>query len=401
MNHDGSAYDHQATDDHDLTDPTQDQHGPDHYRPSYLGAHRKTKKRRSFSGCFAVLVALVVVVGGAYYVGTQGYHYLKDHLSHPADYAGPGHGSVLFQVEQGDSVGAIGRKLQQRGVVASVDSFTQAANGSTAIQVGYYQLKKRMSGDEAFKVLSNPDNIVTTSVTIPEGLRVVDTVAILAAKTKFPRSAFEAALKDPTALGLPSYAKGNAEGYLFPSTYGFGPDEKPADMLKDMVDRWRQSAQENDLESGAEAQGRSPGEIMTIASLIQAEGRGSDMPKVSRVIYNRLDGPGDQQGTNGLLQIDASVNYALGRKGVVAVTTDDTHVDSPYNTYAHPGLPPGPINSPGDAAIKAALHPADGDWYYYVTVDLRTGKTEFGHTYQDFLHFKDELAQYCTTSRRC
>ena len=206
-------------------------------------------------------------------------------------------------------------------------------------------------------MLSNPKNIVTTAVTIPEGLRVADTVAILAAKTKFPKSAFDAVLKDPKALGLPAYAKGNAEGYLFPSTYGFGPKEKPADMLKDMVDRWRQSAAENDLVKGAQAQGRTPGEIMTIASLIQAEGRGSDMPKVSRVIYNRLDGPGDQQGTNGLLQIDATVNYALDRKGVVAVTTEDTQVDSPYNTYLHPGLPPGPINSPGDAAIKAAAAP--------------------------------------------
>jgi UPF0755 protein len=92
---------------------------------------------------------------------------------------------------------------------------------------------------------------------------------------------------------------------------------------------------------------------MTIASLIQAEGRGDDMPKVSRVIYNRLDGPGRQEGTNGLLQIDATVNYALNRKGVVAVTTDErTTRDSPYNTYVHPGLPPGPINSPGETPSR-------------------------------------------------
>src|SRR6476661_7380166 len=132
-------------------------------------------------------------------------------------------------------------------------------------------------------------------------------------------------------------------------------------MLKDMVDRWKQSAADNNLESGAAAQGTTPAEIMTIASLIQAEGRGSDMAKVGRVIYNRLDGPGDKQGTNGLLQIDATVNFALDRKGVVAVTTDEAHnTQSPYNTYIHPGLPPGPINSPGDEAIKAAVHPADG-----------------------------------------
>jgi UPF0755 protein len=119
------------------------------------------------------------------------------------------------------------------------------------------------------------------------------------------------------------------------------------------------------------------------------------MPKVSRVIYNRLDGPGDQGGTNGRLQIDATVNFALDRKGVVGVTQDEIdNTDSPYNTYQVVGLPPGPINSPGDAAIKAALHPADGPWYYYVTVNLRTGETKFGTTYQEFLGFKQEFRQY-------
>jgi|tagenome__1003787_1003787.scaffolds.fasta_scaffold20816436_2 UPF0755 protein len=372
------------------------------YDPYYLGGARKRKKQRGFSGCLAVLIALVVVVGGAAVVGTKGFHYLQDHLQHSADYSGPGHGRVLFEVQKGDSTSAIGRHLKNQGVVASVDSFLGAAAGHTGIQVGFYQLKKKMSADEAYRVLKNPKNIVTDTVTIPEGLRVKDIVAILAAQTKYSAADFRSALKDTSALGLPSFANGNPEGYLFPSTYGFGPKEKPADMLKNMVDRWKQAEQEHGLEAGAEALGKTPAEIMTIASLIQAEGRGADMPKVSRVIYNRLDGPGDQGGTNGLLQIDATVNYALDRKGVVAVTTDETtSTDSPYNTYQHAGLPPGPINSPGDDAIDAALHPAKGDWYYYVTVNLRTGETKFGNTYQDFLGFKQEFKQYCTKSDRC
>jgi UPF0755 protein len=372
----------------------------DHYEPHYLGGSRK--KKRGFSGCFAVIVALAVILGGAYFVGSRGYHYLKDHLSSAEDYPGPGHGQVLFQVRSGDTVSEIGRELKQKGVVASVQAFMDASHGKTGIQVGYYQLKKKMAAQDAFKVLIDPKHILTTKVTVPEGLRVSDTVAILAARTKYSTQQFESALQDTAALGLPSYAKGDPEGYLFPSTYGFGPKEKPADMLKDMVDRWKQAADENDLEAGAEAQGKTPAEIMTIASLIQAEGRGSDMPKISRVIYNRLDGPGDQGGTNGLLQIDATVNFALDRKGVVAVTTDETqNTQSPYNTYLHPGLPPGPINSPGDAAMKAALHPADGPWYYYVTVNLRTGETKFGTTYQEFLQYKQEFTQYCQTSDAC
>jgi UPF0755 protein len=381
--------DHLALDDQD-----------DAYDPPYLGGSRK--KKRGWSGCIAVLVALVVVLGGAYVAGTKGFEFLKNHLDSAPDYPGPGHGRVLFEVHDGDSTSQIGRNLKTQGVVASVDAFLNAANGHTGIQVGFYDLKKKMSADAAYKVLADPANIVTDTVTIPEGLRVVDIVAILAAKTKYSTSDFQSALKNTAALGLPAYAHGNPEGYLFPSTYGFGPKETPTQMLGDMVDRWKQAAQQHHLESAAQALGKTPAQIMTIASLVQAEGRGNDMAKVARVIYNRLDGPGDQQGTNGLLQIDATVNYALHRKGVVAVTTEETqNTDSPYNTYLHPGLPPGPINAPGDDAIDAALHPADGDWYYYVTVNLRTGETKFGKTYDDFLRLKQEFAQYCTTSSRC
>lgn len=393
---DGSPYDPRGGELDEQDVPSGD------YDPTYLGGARKKERRRSVPGCLAVVLALVVVVGGGALVGEKGFHFLKDHLTHSADYSGPGHGKVVFQVKQGDSTATIGRNLKAAGVVASVDAFINASNNKNTIQVGYYQLKKKMSADEAFKVLDDPGNIIKNTVTIPEGLREVDIVALLAAKTKYSVSDFDTALKNTAALGLPSYANGNAEGYLFPSTYGFGPTEKPIDMLKDMVTRWKQAATDDGLVAGAQRVGKTPAEVMTIASLIQAEGRGSDMPKISRVIYNRLDGPGSREGTNGLLQIDATVNYALHRQGVVAVTTEETqNTDSPYNTYLHAGLPPGPIDSPGDEAIKAALNPAPGDWYYYLTVNLRTGLTKFGKTYQDFLGFKQEYAQYCTTSSRC
>jgi UPF0755 protein len=410
MNDDANEYDVER--DHlNPQDPTYDADGApvesdasdpdDGYDPYYLGGARK--KKRGFSGCLAVLVALAIIVGGGYFAGSKGFHFLKDHFgSTAADYPGPGHGQVLFQVKTGDTVSGIGRELKSLGVVASVDAFSKASNGKTGIQVGYYQLKKKMSAQDAFDVLINPKNILTTTVTIPEGLRVADILPILAAKTKFPVSAFQSALKNTSALGLPSYANGNPEGYLFPSTYGFGPKETPADMLKDMVDRWKQAVHDDGLVAAAQQLGKTPAELMTIASLVQVEGRGSDMSKIARVIYNRLDGPGDQGGTNGLLQIDATVNYALHRKGVVAVTTSETqNTQSPYNTYLHPGLPPGPIDAPGDAAIKAAAKPAAGPWYYYVTVNLRTGETKFTADYNQFLQFRQELAQYCQTSSAC
>jgi UPF0755 protein len=167
-----------------------------------------------------------------------------------------------------------------------------------------------------------------------------------------------------------------------------------------MVARWEQAATDNDLEAGAEALGYSPQEIMTIASLIEAEGRGEYRVKIARVIYNRLEI--DPNPAAGFLQIDATVNYALDRELVAVPTSEDLEVDSPYNTYANKGLPPGPIEAPGDASIQAALHPAEGPWFFYVTVNLKTGETKFTDDYDEFLQFKQELQEYCETqSQRC
>ncbi len=170
-------------------------------------------------------------------------------------------------------------------------------------------------------------------------------------------------------------------------------------MLSKMVDRWRQAAEEADLEARAKELGYTPGEVMIVASLVESEAnREQDRGKVARVIYNRLE----TDATNGLLQIDATVNYALGRDLGLALTTEDLQVDSPYNTRRYPGLPPGPIESPGDAAIEAAANPTEGDWVYYVTVDLDTGETKFTDDYDEFLQFKNvELAEFCAGSDRC
>jgi len=177
---------------------------------------------------------------------------------------------------------------------------------------------------------------------------------------------------------------------------------KPPRILKMMVDRWREAADAAGLEEKAAELGKTPGELMIIASLIEAEGRGDDMPKISRVIYNRLDGPGDKGGTNGTLGIDASIAYGLGLSpGSTELTPEQLAEDTPYNTRINAGLPPTPIESPGDDAIAAAANPADGDWYYYVTVDLSTGETKFYEDYDGFLEGRDEYKAYCETSDRC
>jgi UPF0755 protein len=165
-----------------------------------------------------------------------------------------------------------------------------------------------------------------------------------------------------------------------------------------MVKRWRQAADDAHLESAAKKLGYTPGQLMTVASLVEGEAaRDEDRGKVARVIYNRLEG----NETNGLLQIDAAVNYGLHQKLGVGLTTAQLQQDTPYNTYTRPGLPPTPIEAPGDAAIAAAANPTPGGWYYYVTTNLRTGETKFATTYNQFLGYKRELEQYCQTSSAC
>ena len=359
----------------------------------YEGGRRR--KRRGLPGCLAVLVALVVVVGGLWFGVSKGVDLLRDQFSDPEDFAGPGRGRVVYQVEEGDSVADMGRGLKKAGVIASVQAFLNAARAepdSTGIQVGFYQLQKQMPAADALEVLLDPDNILRNTVTVPEGLRVEDIIQVLAKKTDFSVAQYERALDNPAKIGLPDYAKGNPEGYLFPSTYDFGPKETPASILTAMVDRWRQAAEEADLEAAAADLGYTPHELMTVASLVEAEAaRDEDRGKVARVIYNRLEG----EETNGLLQIDATVNYAADKELGAVPTTEDLEIESPYNTYRNPGLPPGPIEAPGDAAIAAAAEPAQGDWYYYVTVNLRTGETKFAETYDEFLTYKNELREYC------
>ena len=380
---------------HDPSRPGEPIEASEPIEPGRSG-RRRAEGRRGLPGCVAVLVSLAVLVGLLYLGVSWGLGKVRDQFSSADDYPGPGTGKVTFQVHSGDTAAQMGRDLKSDGVVASVQAFIDAANAnaeSAGIQAGYYPLKKQMKASDVVDVLVDPGNLVKNTVTVPEGLRAVDTVAILAKATKFSTADFTKVLDHPARIGLPSYAHGNAEGYLFPATYDFGPDATPTSMLADMVTRWKQAAQDADLEGAASRLGYTPEQLMTVASLVQSEGRGSDMPKIARVVYNRLTGTE----TNGLLQIDSTVNYAAGNHLTAVPTTADLQIDSPYNTYRNPGLPPTPIEAPGDDALRAATHPASGGWYYYVTVNLRTGETKFASSYDEFLTYKAELKHYCET----
>ncbi|HWJ82663.1 MAG TPA: endolytic transglycosylase MltG [Nocardioides sp.] len=359
-------------------------------------SHRARKKR---SGCLPILIVLVlVVVAGVLAWNKVLSPWWDDITGGPADYPGPGHGQVMVQITEGESIPQMGAALEKLGVVQSSDAFVDAASANadaTGIQAGTYVLKKEMKASDVVAYLADPKHLAQDLVTVPEGMRTSAVLDLLAKHTDFPRSAYEKVLQDPGQLGLPGYAHGDAEGYLFPATYAVTPVSTPATILKAMVDRWHQAADDVGLEEKAKDVGLSPAEVMTVASILEFEAqRDQDYPKVARAIYNRLD--------DGMaLQSDATVAYANGLSGEVFTTDEQRNIDSPYNTYVHTGLPPGPIGNPGEKTIDAALHPADGDWLFWVVVNLRTGKTVFSDTYEEHQAAVEKLRAYCAKSDAC
>jgi len=331
-------------------------------------------------------LVLVVVVGVAFAASWAAIVLLQRWTGGPADYPGPGTGQVVIEVVPGATASDIGQTLAANEVVASAEAFVSAAlndDRSLGIQPGFYELQQRMSGDQALQLLLDPASRVETSVTFPEGLRLGQTVDRLVEASALPRGDFEAQLADPKSLGLPAYARGSAEGFLFPATYTFDPDASAKDMLRAMVDRYLVAQQDLDLKRRAAEVGLTPRDAVTVASLVQAEVSEEDFGKAARVVYNRL--------AAGMpLQFDSTVNYAL-ESDDLTLTDDQLGVDSPYNTYLNPGLPPGPINSPGAAALEAALNPPEGDWVYFVAVAPGSDATRFTADYDEFLRFKDEF----------
>jgi UPF0755 protein len=342
---------------------------------------------RALAPTVAMLVALVVLIA----LGFGGYK-IYQHFQSP-DYSGPGFGEVTVQVNPGDTAESLAPRLVQLGVVASTSSFVSAVKQSpdpTGLQPGFFRLHKHMNAALAYKLLLNPDSRIQSVVVVPEGLRLTQILARLeATKSPIPASAYAKAVRDTAALGLPSYARGNPEGYLFPATYDITPGMNATSVLQAMVARFDQEATSVNLASAAAAIHRTPAEIITIASLLQVEGGTSKyFGLVAEVIYNRLN-------AHWKLGLQSTVNYAL-HLNRTSLTQSQLAVDSPYNTYIHTGLPPGPIDSPGDAAIQAALHPAHGNYTYFVTVN-KAGLTEFTNSAAVF----HELEAECQRNGVC
>jgi UPF0755 protein len=347
------------------------------------GPRRPRRRRwRWIAPLVALLVILIPLGIGASYV----YSFYQSKY-HPADYSGPGTGRLVVQVPSGATPTSLGPELTKLGVVASARAFVLAAEHSSnpsGLLPGFYGMHLHMKASLAYALLLNPENLVQVPVTIPEGWRLSQIVAYLGAKSGIPASAYQAVLKNPAQLHLPAYADGKAEGYLFPATYEVVPHESALGVLTAMVQRFDQEAAQLNLPAAAKRVGLTEGQVIIMASLVEAEGgKLSDYPKIARVIYNRL-------ARNIPLELDSTVLYGLNTYGIMA-SDAQLKSTSPYNTYRHKGLTPGPIDSPGAAAIQAVLNPAAGNWIYFVTVDPKTKETLFTASEAQFEQYKAEL----------
>ena len=202
--------------------------------------------------------------------------------------------------------------------------------------------------------------VVTVPLTIPEGFTLLQIAPRVAELTQIPAEEVEAHLRDPDAAGEWDVPGPTLEGYLFPDTYRFAPGVSLDSVIRLMVNRYR-SFWTQAKRSRAEALGLSEREVTTLASIIQGEARRTEeMATISGVFHNRLE-------IGYLLQADPTVQYALGARRERLLFADiESVAEHPYNTYTHPGLPPGPIGAPGEAALEAALDPTDVEYLYFV-----------------------------------
>ncbi|MFI5849450.1 endolytic transglycosylase MltG [Micromonospora chalcea] len=370
------------------------------------GRHRRgaVRRRQGKSGggrgktLLALALALILlggIGGGAFY----GFDRVQNYFVTP-DYDGSGTGEVTVEIKQGALLADMADALVAADVVKSTKAFIEAAeenSRSKNIQPGTYKLRKQMSGDAAIAAMLDLKNRIVNGITIPEGLTAKTVYKRLSEKTDIPVKDFEAAAKDPIALGVPDWwfkrsdgktVKPSIEGFLFPDTYEIPPKATAETVLKLMVNNFltvtsnMQYAEKVQQDRG----GITPYEALIVASLAQAEaGNKADLGKVARVAYNRVYG----EFPCNCLEMDVTVNYYFeltGQKTKASKDMTAAELDNPKNPYNRKlrGLVPSPINNPGKEALEGALSPPPGKWLYFVAIS-KDGRSAFAETYDEQL----------------
>ncbi|NBM16515.1 endolytic transglycosylase MltG [Streptomyces sp. GC420] len=360
------------------------------------GRGRGGEPRKGRSG-MACLIVAVVLVGGVGGVAYYGYQFYQGRFGAAPDFAGSGNGTVTVEIPDDTPLNGIGQILKEKGVVKSVDAFVSAAQDnskSQSIQAGVYTLRKEMSASAAIELMLDPSSL--SNFIVAEGRRNVQVYELIDKRLGLKKgTTADVAKKEADNLGLPDWAnddpdiKDPLEGFLFPAAYSVTEEKKPKDVLKEMVARANKEYSAYDLEAKAEELGlTSPLQVITVASLVQAEGKThDDYRKMASVIYNRLKPTNTD--TNQKLEFDSAFNYLKNQSEINIATSEIRNFDDPYNTYFYRGLPPGPIDNPGKVALEAAMKPDKGAWMYFVSVD--GDKTQFAKTLQEHNKLVEEF----------
>ncbi|MEY3279316.1 MAG: hypothetical protein RIR63_508 [Actinomycetota bacterium] len=281
---------------------------------------------------------------------------------------------VPISIAAGATGAEIAKILEQAGVVASAESFFRAAVAdpkAASIAPGTHALSLKISGKQALDQLLDPKRI-TDLIKIAEGAwdsEVFKQISETKIWSENPRDTAKQVLLPKGVTRL--------EGVLFPAQYSFAEGTSQLDALQSMVNRFSKAISTIDF---TDPEGKlNTQQLITLASLIQAEGRSQDFAQISRVVRNRL--------ALGMpLQFDSTVHYVMKSRGEIFLSSKSTKLKSPFNTYQNRGLPPAPIGNPGLEALKAAIAPAQGDWLFFITV--APGDTRFTKSFSEFNNWK-------------
>lgn len=291
---------------------------------------------------------------------------------------------IEVYISEGSSATDVSNMLERDGVVRNariLSAYLNYKRVADRLKVGHYAFPKGANISEVKNILLEGPLIKSKWITIPEGFSLKRIAERIEGKGKLKEDDFLELASSPKNFGYDFLAVGieTLEGYLFPQTYKIELDTTNEQFIEMMLNEFKVQLQTIDLDK-MKAMKISMHQLITVASLIERETKiPAERKLVASVIYNRL--------ANGMpLQIDATVQYTLP-EWKDRLLYSDLEVDSPYNTYRNKGLPPGPICNPGMESIKAALHPAETSYLYYVLKD-DLGNHHFASTYKEFLEAK-------------
>lgn len=337
----------------------------------------------------SALLSLVILVTSFSFVLTKFFGSASKFDSRP----------ILFTINRGASFSFVASELEERGIINSsfgIKLLADFTSVTSKIQSGDYILDKTMTPQEILDLITRPvEATKVVTVTLVEDNTIEDFAKTLEANLviesadkfleecknidKYSNYSFIAPLNEKTNL------KYQMEGYLFPDTYEFYVGSSNETVINKLLTRFNTIFTEEYVKKAQEL-GLSIHEIVSLASVIEKEGRGADFAKISAVFHNRL-----KKGMR--LESDVTVQYALGVKRLV-LTAEELKVDSPFNTYVVSGIPAGPICNPGQQAIRAALYPDEdtlkGNYLYFTLTDPYTGEVAYSKTYDQHVATKNK-----------